>query len=134
MKNKIIRIGILIGVITILLIAKGYSQVTAIAPTTTIQAVTALKTGSYVYLVGKDSTYFNKDTALIVTVAAKVDTAAIQALKICPVCKVCPVCPAPVICPVCPPIPAQRTAIGISWDIILNKRTVTYDNGTTTVL
>ena len=43
------------------------------------------------------------------------------------VCPVCPVCPAPIVCP---PIPKQRTAIGIVWDIILNKKVISYDDGT----
>jgi hypothetical protein len=50
------------------------------------------------------------------------DTLAIQALKICPTC------------PVCPPPIKQRTAVGVSWDLILNKKTITYDDGTVTVL
>jgi hypothetical protein len=102
-----------------------------------------------------------------VVVCPKVDTAAIQALKVCPICPApivcpppivcpvvdsvgiinaylashpCPVCPAPVVCPpvvvcpVCPPIPKQRTVVGITLDLVTNKKTVVYDDGTTSSL
>ena len=93
-----------------------------------------------------------------VVICPKVDTSAIQALKICAVCSPlvvvdsagiikaylaahpCPVCPAPVICPpvvvcpVCPPPIKQRTAIGITLDLVTNKKTIFYDDGLSTIL
>lgn len=99
-----------------------------------------------------------------VVICPKVDTPAIQALKICAICPApivcpppvvvdsagiikaylaahpCPVCPAPVICPpvvvcpICPPPVKQRTVVGITLDLVTNKKTVVYDDGTTSSL
>jgi len=132
---------IIIGLLIVAAISVTYAQ-TVISPSTTVLAFSAMNTGQYRFINSGDTVYFNKDTLGIKIVSITVhDTIP----KICPVCKVfskadtvaiqaLKICPPPIICPACPPIPKQRTATGISWDIILNKKTITYDNGTTSTL
>lgn len=110
------------------------SQAIVGATTSTAQVV-GLQSGLYIFKVTVKNTagMTASDTVGFVVIqpcpaiipCPKVDTAAIQALK---------VCPAPIICPVCPPVPKQRTAVGISWDIITNKKVITYDNGSASTL
>jgi hypothetical protein len=61
----------------------------------------------------------------------------IVGLPPCPICPppvICPVCPPVIVCPVCPAPIKQRTAVGITLDLISNKKTITYDDGSKTVL
>jgi hypothetical protein len=109
----------------------GPAAAIAWGPNTPTQAIAYnLKPGLYIFRVNitNASGQSGSDTTLFVVMnplPQKVDTAGIQALKICQVCQ------APIICP---PIPKQRTTVDVTWDIINNKKLITYDDGTTSSL
>ena len=91
---------------------KVHSQ-TVIPKTTTVAKLDSLPTGIYRFFNSKDTVDFSKDIPLVKTIH---DT----------IIKVVP--------PVCPPPQKQRTAIGITWDIINNVKIITYDDGSKTSL
>lgn len=128
---------IIIGILIILAISAGYAQ-TIIPPTTTVDTFGNLKAGLYRFISKSDTIEIALDFQVHDTipricpkcpppvVIPKVDTAAIQALK---------VCPPPIICPVCPPT-KQRTAVSITEISTATKKTITilFDDGSTQIL
>ena len=102
--------------------ATGAKAQTVIQPCTPISTVSSLPFGTYSFISGKDSVSINIVSAVPVCPICKVytaaDTLAIQNLKVCPI----------------PPPVKQRTAVGIMWDIILNKKTILYDDGSSSTL
>lgn len=122
-------------IIFLFLMSQIATAQTVIPSTTTVYSFSGMKNGVYRVITLVDTLDITKDTALkihdtikIIVPCPKVDTAAIQALKI------CPVCPPPIICPVCPPIPKQRTVNSLSWDRINKAWLIGYDDGTFSTL
>lgn len=111
--------------ILILILANYCGHAQKVIPAgTAISAVSTLPNGLYVIVNAPgDSIFFNKDTSLSI-VRFKHDTVTITKT-----------CPPPIICPICPTFPKQRTANGVTWDIISNKKIITYDdNSPSTIL
>lgn len=108
--------------------AEVLKDTTVLPAATTIRQFSTMPTGQYQFFISMDTIVdLTKDTALIVTKIVTihdtvklpcppVDSVAIKALKI------------------CPPQPKQRTVIGISLDLMTNKKLITYSDGTQTTL
>lgn len=110
-------------IVLLILSSRIANAQTLLPATTTVHDLSLMKSGQYRIITATDTTDITKDTSLILTVP-----------KVCPVCPVPVVCPPPVVCPACPQIPAPRVATGITWDIILNKKIITYNTGPTSTL
>lgn len=122
----------------------GPKAAIAVKLTDSTMIATGLTTGSYIFQLrvtnsagvpATDTVGFSVNLPVIPPITAVCDTAGIIAawVKAHPCPPIIP-CPPPIICPVCPPPTKQRTAIGITWDIITNKKTITYDDKSTSVL
>ncbi len=103
--------------IILLVLLSRFAGAQTVIKDTTVSAFSGMKSGVYKIVSGKDTFYITKDTSAIitktvtvVTLCPKVDTLAIQNLKICPVIK-------------------QRTAKSIAWDTVNRKLIVVYDDG-----
>lgn len=91
---------------------------TTIQPCTPISTVSSLPFGMYLFISGKDTVALNLSSAIQVVDTAGIINAYLAAHP----------------CPICPIVPPQRIATGINWDIILNKKIITYSDGSTSTL